>query len=223
MEYKTHVSPELVPSGGSEGESDSCLSSAFGWVLHSVTWKLITPVSPSLLSSHSILFYISVFSPLLIGQQLYCIMGCPGCKESTSSARDVDLIPGLGRCPGGGNGYPLQYSCPENPRGQRSLVGYSLWGCKELDMTERLSTYRIIAHPYQVWLQLNLITSAKTLCSSKVVFIDTGGLEFSHIFWGDTIQPQQRACTPTVGSQLDYLTTFSAKQEAITNVMEAIA
>ena len=33
MEYKTHVSPELVPSGGSEGESDSCLSSTFGWVL----------------------------------------------------------------------------------------------------------------------------------------------------------------------------------------------
>ena len=24
--------------------------------------------------------------------------------------------------------------------GQRSLVGYSLWGCKELDITERLST-----------------------------------------------------------------------------------
>ena len=31
MEYKTQVSPELVPSGGSEGESDSCLSSPFGW------------------------------------------------------------------------------------------------------------------------------------------------------------------------------------------------
>ena len=45
---------------------------------------------------------------------------------------------------------PLQYSCLENPHGPRSLAGYSLWGCKELDMTERLSTYRIIAHPYQV-------------------------------------------------------------------------
>ena len=77
MEYKTHVSSELVPSGGSEGESDSCLSSTFGWVLHSVTCKLTTPISPSLLSSHSILFSICVFSPL-IGQQLYCIMGFPG-------------------------------------------------------------------------------------------------------------------------------------------------
>ena len=29
-------------------------------------------------------------------------------------ARDVGLIPGLGRFPGGGNGNPLQYFCLEN-------------------------------------------------------------------------------------------------------------
>ena len=37
-------------------------------------------------------------------------------------------------------GYPLQYSCLENPHGQRSLAGYSSWGRKESDMTEWLST-----------------------------------------------------------------------------------
>jgi len=36
--------------------------------------------------------------------------------------------------PVGGNGYPLQYSCLENPMGR----GYSPWGLKELDMTEQL-------------------------------------------------------------------------------------
>ena len=38
----------------------------------------------------------------------------------------------LGRedSPGEGNGNPLKYSCLENPHGQRSLVGYSPWGCK---------------------------------------------------------------------------------------------
>ena len=41
-----------------------------------------------------------------------------------------------GRSPGGGRGNPLQYSCLENPRGQRSLAGYSPWGRKELDMPE---------------------------------------------------------------------------------------
>ena len=46
---------------------------------------------------------------------------------------------GLGRSPGGGHGHPLQYSCLENPLGQRSLAGCSPWGRKESDMTERLS------------------------------------------------------------------------------------
>ena len=35
-------------------------------------------------------------------------------KESACNAGDLGSIPGLGRSPGEGNGYPLQYSCPEN-------------------------------------------------------------------------------------------------------------
>ena len=35
-------------------------------------------------------------------------------KQSTCNARDPDSIPGLGRSPGEGNGYPLQDSCLEN-------------------------------------------------------------------------------------------------------------
>ena len=50
------------------------------------------------------------------------------------------MIPGLGISPGGGHGNSLQYSCLENPHGQRSLAGYSAWGHKKSDMTERLST-----------------------------------------------------------------------------------
>ena len=62
-------------------------------------------------------------------------------KRSACNAGEPSLIPGLGRSPGGGMGYPFQYSCPENPYGQRSLADYSPWGCKELDTTERLSTH----------------------------------------------------------------------------------
>ena len=43
--------------------------------------------------------------------------------------------------PGEGNGYPLQCSCLADPHGQRSLVGYSPWGRKELDMTKRLTLW----------------------------------------------------------------------------------
>ena len=39
--------------------------------------------------------------------------------------RDVGSIPGLGRSHGGGHGNPLQYSCLENPHGERSLADYS--------------------------------------------------------------------------------------------------
>ena len=46
----------------------------------------------------------------------------------------------LGRAPGGRHDNPFQYSCLENPHGQRSLVGYSPWSCKESDTTERLNT-----------------------------------------------------------------------------------
>ena len=61
-------------------------------------------------------------------------------KESTCNAGDLGSIPGLGRSPGEGNGYPLQYSCLENPHGQRSLAGYGPWGREESDTTEQLST-----------------------------------------------------------------------------------
>ena len=47
-------------------------------------------------------------------------MGFPGSSvvknllASEGDAKDMGLIPGLGRSPGGGNGNPFQYSCPEN-------------------------------------------------------------------------------------------------------------
>ena len=68
-----------------------------------------------------------------------CLVSSGG-KESVCNAGDPGSIPGLGRSPGGGLGNPLQYSCLENPHGQRNLVGCSPWVCKELDLTERLST-----------------------------------------------------------------------------------
>ena len=36
------------------------------------------------------------------------------CKESVCNAEDPGLIPGVGKIPGEGNGYPLQYSCLKN-------------------------------------------------------------------------------------------------------------
>ena len=47
-------------------------------------------------------------------------------KEPTKAGdiSDAGLIPGSGRAPGGGPGNLLQYSCLENPQGQRSLASW---------------------------------------------------------------------------------------------------
>ena len=68
-------------------------------------------------------------------------------KESACNAEDLGSISGLGRPPGGELGNLLQYSCLENPHGQRSLAGYSPWGHTEWDMTERLSTHTVTILP----------------------------------------------------------------------------
>ena len=41
-------------------------------------------------------------------------------KDSACNARDLGSIPKLGRSPGEGNGYPLQYSCLENSLGREA-------------------------------------------------------------------------------------------------------
>ena len=61
-------------------------------------------------------------------------------KESTHNAGDLGLIPGLGRSPGEGNSYTLQYSGLEN---SVDYI-YSPWGRKELDMMERFSHIEFI-------------------------------------------------------------------------------
>ena len=101
---------------------------------------------------------VALQSPLSMGfsrQEYWSGFPCPpsgdlpapgielACLESPELAggfftTELGSIPGLGRSPGEGNGNPLQYSGLEKSHGQRSLVGYSLGGCKELDTTKWL-------------------------------------------------------------------------------------
>ena len=56
-------------------------------------------------------------------------------KNTTANAgdtRDAGSTPGLGRSPGGGHGTPLQYSCLEDPHGQRNLVGLQSIGSQRV-------------------------------------------------------------------------------------------
>ena len=64
-------------------------------------------------------------------------------KKSACNVGHLGSIPGLGRSHGRRHSNPLQYSCLENPHGQRSLAGHSLacdpWGHKESGTTEWLT------------------------------------------------------------------------------------
>ena len=108
--------------------------------------------------------------------------------------RDMGSIPGLGRSPEGGHGNSLQYSCLEDPHGQRSLVGYSPWGrrvghnwmCAHTQMITTIYSYYEEEKTQQVslitrrvlhtdimcflWVQINFTPShALRRCFSKMV------------------------------------------------------
>ena len=58
-------------------------------------------------------------------------------KNLPANAGDVDSVPELGRSPGEGNGYPLQYSCLGNPEDRRAWWAPVHGVAKELDMTKQ--------------------------------------------------------------------------------------
>ena len=87
-------------------------------------------------------------------------------KESPCTEGDLGSIPGLGRSPGEGNDYPLQYSCLENPQGQRSLAGCSPWVRRvRHDWATSLSTFSTVqlSQPY--------VTTGKTIALTIWTFV----------------------------------------------------
>ena len=79
-----------------------------------------------------------LFSPCLCARHCAKFVAQTG-KNLPAVQETWGSITGSGRSPGEGNGTPLQYCCPEKSHGQRNLAGYSPWGRKDLDTTERLT------------------------------------------------------------------------------------
>ena len=73
-------------------------------------------------------------------------------KESACNAGDLGSIPSLGRSLERGMA-PTAVFLPGEFHGQWSLVGYSPWGCKELDTTEWTKyTHNHSVESYHLWL-----------------------------------------------------------------------
>ena len=101
----------------------------------------------------------------------YWLMGFPvgsDGKESTSYTGDLASIPGLGRSQGGGHGNHLQYSCLENCHGQKSLLGCSPWGHKELDTTEPLSSVHSTLVCHEASLVAQMVKNLPTVWETGV-------------------------------------------------------
>ena len=98
--------------------SSSCPSSRCG---HPTISSSVFPFSSSL-QSFPASGSFSTQSARPIRWPKYWSFGFSGSngKESACKAGDLDSIPGSGRSPGEGNGYPLQYSCLKNPRDRRA-------------------------------------------------------------------------------------------------------
>ena len=77
----------------------------------------------------------SGFSVALLNKKLG-FPGSSGGKESTCNEGDPVSIPGFWKIPWRKKWQPTPVFLPEKSHGQRSVVGYSTKGCKELDVTE---------------------------------------------------------------------------------------
>ena len=100
-------------------------------------------------------------------------------KESVCNARDPGSIPGLGRSPGEGHGYPpTPVFLPGESHGQRSPMGYSSRGCKESDTTEWLTlshflpTKSLLITRYKVTFQWRKLAGT-TLTNHQIPFPET--------------------------------------------------
>ena len=104
-------------------------------------------------------------------------------KNLLVNAGNTGSIPGTGRSPGVGNGNPLQVTekyLPGKFYGQKYLVGYSLGGCKESEMTEQPSMHSCTPKTNTVYVNYN-----------TNMFSQFSSVQFSRSVVSDSSQPHE--------------------------------
>ena len=97
-------------------------------------------------------------------------------KESAHNAGGQSSIPGLGKSLWGRKWQPTPVCLPGKSHGQRSLAGYSPWGCKELDMTEQLTHTLGSAHTH-TWEEI------PQMCEYKKAGITESHFRYCPLHW----------------------------------------
>ena len=126
--------------------------------------------------------------------------GFPGGSDgraSACSAEDLGLIPGSGRCPGEGNGNPLQYSCLEYP-----MDGGAWWQ----QSTEPQRVRHDWATPLAlVVVVVQLLSHVRQPVALSVWFSDPAVPLFPHLSDGDNVQPLPQGCCESCQVSLLHL------------------
>ena len=112
-----------------------------------ITWRCLNPYT---------------FNHLITWEELIACYGNFPCgsigKELACYAGDLGSIPGLGRFPGEGKGYPLQYSCLENS------MDFIVYSVVQFSSVHSLSHVWLFVTPWTVALQASLsITNSQSL------------------------------------------------------------
>ena len=105
-------------------------------------------------------------------------------RESAYNARDLGLIPGLGRSPGGGHRNPLQYSCLENPMDRGAWWATVRWVAKSQTRLSDLSQHTACITEKLFYLQLSRKAGSEILKNDlEFYFYYILGLSSHHTQW----------------------------------------
>ena len=126
---------------------------------------------------------------------------------NAGNARDASLIPGSGRFPWRRKWQPAPVFMPEKSHEQRSLVGYSPWGHKELDTTELL-TEQQLSNKNQIYINDN---SHQAMPSHTQWINKWGKIEL--LWW--TVTQNQGLCCRWINSMNIFLFSLLHSNEKI--------
>ena len=130
---------------------------------------------------------------------------------------DTGLIPGSGRCPGGGNGNSLQYSCLGNPMDQGAWRATVHWVSKESVMTytlnnnnnKHLSREEVITMMLLIKWMRKISAKSEGIGREVIVWSNTSWEKWESTVSGTSVSPTlPPSCPLSVHGHFEFLATW---------------